>query len=203
MLFNQTAFIAGLGGLGCIVAESLVRAGVGNIIICDSGVVDEPDLNRQLLYNESDLGKYKVDVAESKLFAMNSNCNIVKLNSQINNDFSYHFENMVVFDCLDNFTSRKILYEKIPDGTYFIHGGLDSYSGQILTLRKGVSKSISEIFAGLSDRKNIPVTPDSVKIIAGIMVREYFNILAKKTRLLNKFLIFNLEELEIDYLDLN
>jgi len=201
-LFKQSVFIAGIGGLGCIVAESLVRAGVGNIIICDSGVIDEPDLNRQSLYNENDLGKYKVDVAKSKLIAINSNCNIININKRIDKNFRFNFNDVVVFDCLDNYTSRNILFDKIPTGAYLIHSGLDAYVGHVITLLKGKSKSISEIFAGLKDKKNIPVTPDAVHILSGIMVREYFNILKGKPKIYEKFLIVNFEELCLDYIDL-
>ncbi|UOD35845.1 ThiF family adenylyltransferase [Deferribacteraceae bacterium V6Fe1] len=200
LLFKQSVFVAGLGGLGCIVAESLTRAGVGNIFICDSGVIDEPDLNRQSLYNENDLGKYKVDVAKSKLNTINSKCNIIKINRTIDKDFVFNFDNIVVFDCLDNYTSRNILFDKIPAGVYFIHAGLDAYVGQVITLLKEKSKSISAIFAGLKDKKNIPVTPDAVHIISGIMVREYFNILKGEPRLYEKFLIVNFEEFSLDYL---
>ncbi|MBZ4672761.1 MAG: ThiF family protein [Deferribacteraceae bacterium] len=114
----------------------------------------------------------------------------------------FDFKNVVVFDCLDNYTSRNILYNKIPKDIYFIHAGLDAYIGQVITLLKGKSKNLSEIFAGLNDKKNIPVTPDAVHIISGIMVREYFNILKKEPKLLEKFLIINFEELSLDYLSL-
>jgi len=201
-LFKQSVFVAGVGGLGCIVAESLARAGVGNIIICDSGVIDEPDLNRQSLYNENDLGKYKVDVAKSKLITINSNCNIISISKRIDRNFRFNFNDVVVFDCLDNYTSRNILFDKIPTGAYVIHAGLDAYVGQVITLLKGKSKSISEIFAGLKDKKNIPVTPDAVHILSGIMVREYFNILKGKPKIYEKFLIVNFEELCLDYIDL-
>ncbi|MCB4203336.1 ThiF family adenylyltransferase, partial [Deferribacterales bacterium Es71-Z0220] len=200
LLFKQSVFVAGIGGLGCIVAESLTRAGVGTIIICDSGIIDESDLNRQSLYNENDLGKYKVDIAKLKLNAINSSCNIIKINTAIDKNFVFDFKNVVVFDCLDNYTSRNILYNKIPKDIYFIHAGLDAYIGQVITLLKGKSKNLSEIFAGLNDKKNIPVTPDAVHIISGIMVREYFNILKKEPKLLEKFLIINFEELSLDYL---
>jgi len=199
-LFKQSVFVAGVGGLGCIVAESLARAGVGNIIICDSGVIDEPDLNRQSLYNENDLGKYKVDVAKSKLITINSNCNIISISKRIDRNFRFNFNDVVVFDCLDNYTSRNILFDKIPTGAYVIHAGLDAYVGQVITLLKGKSKSISEIFAGLKDKKNIPVTPDAVHILSGIMVREYFNILKGKPKIYEKFLIVNFEELCLDYI---
>lgn len=45
--------IAGAGGIGCLVAEALTRQGAGEIHIVDPGIVDPPDLNRQLYARRS------------------------------------------------------------------------------------------------------------------------------------------------------
>ena len=49
-----------MGGLGCPVAEFLVRAGVGYLGIVDSDIVDLSNIHRQSLYNTDDLKKPKV-----------------------------------------------------------------------------------------------------------------------------------------------
>ena len=55
-------FIVGAGGLGCPIADLLCRAGVGEIGIIDHDKVSLSNLNRQTLFNTSDINKYKVDV---------------------------------------------------------------------------------------------------------------------------------------------
>ncbi len=52
-LASSGVLIAGVGGLGTVVAESLVRAGVGRLWLVDNDRVSEPDLNRQILYYKS------------------------------------------------------------------------------------------------------------------------------------------------------
>ena len=63
-IIKSRVLIIGMGGLGCPVAEFLVRAGVGTIGIVDSDSVDLSNIHRQSLFNISDLKKSKVDVAK-------------------------------------------------------------------------------------------------------------------------------------------
>jgi sulfur carrier protein ThiS adenylyltransferase len=67
--------IAGLGGLGSIVAENLVRAGVGSIVLVDDDVVEPSNLNRQRYFIHQ-IGEYKVDAMKASLKAINPNINI-------------------------------------------------------------------------------------------------------------------------------
>ena len=55
--------VAGLGGLGCGVAETLVRAGIGRLVLVDHQTVSPSDLNRQILYQTGDVGRKKVAAA--------------------------------------------------------------------------------------------------------------------------------------------
>ncbi|MCC6998279.1 MAG: HesA/MoeB/ThiF family protein [Deltaproteobacteria bacterium] len=53
--------LVGAGGLGCAVAEALVRAGVRALTVADDDRVDATTLHRQLCYRSSDVGSLKVD----------------------------------------------------------------------------------------------------------------------------------------------
>ena len=69
-LKQSTVFVAGAGGLGSVVAYYLAVAGVGTIRICDEGLVEISNLNRQILYCESDIGKPKTSLAKEVLLKL-------------------------------------------------------------------------------------------------------------------------------------
>ncbi|MCK4835849.1 MAG: sulfur carrier protein ThiS adenylyltransferase ThiF [Candidatus Aminicenantes bacterium] len=70
ILLNKTVAIAGLGGLGSNVAVSLVRCGVGKLIVADHDVVELSNLNRQF-YFLKDVGKKKTDAIAGYLKKIN------------------------------------------------------------------------------------------------------------------------------------
>ena len=64
VLEKQTVLVLGVGGLGSVVMMNLLRLGIGKLIIVDYDVVDEHNLNRQLMFSKSDVGKPKVERAK-------------------------------------------------------------------------------------------------------------------------------------------
>jgi sulfur carrier protein ThiS adenylyltransferase len=70
VLQKATVGIAGCGGLGSNAAVSLVRAGVGRLIIADFDVVEASNLNRQF-YFQSDIGEKKIQALARHLRAVN------------------------------------------------------------------------------------------------------------------------------------
>ena len=70
-IFQSKVLIVGAGGLGCSVAEFLVRAGVGNIGIIDNDLVDLSNIHRQSLYDINDINNSKVKSAKKKLNKIN------------------------------------------------------------------------------------------------------------------------------------
>lgn len=75
--------LLGLGGTGTAVAAGLVASGVGSLHCVDFDVVDEPNLTRQLLYTERDVGQPKVKVAVERLRAMNSGVEVTGEECQV------------------------------------------------------------------------------------------------------------------------
>lgn len=66
ILSHYTVGIAGAGGLGSNIAQTLVRSGVGRLIIADFDVVSESNLNRQFYFADQ-LGRYKVEALKENL----------------------------------------------------------------------------------------------------------------------------------------
>ena len=58
--------VLGMGGLGCPLSIYLASLGVGTIGIVDNDKIELSNLNRQIIFDTSDIGKYKVDIAKKK-----------------------------------------------------------------------------------------------------------------------------------------
>ena len=108
---SSKVFIVGAGGLGCPVADLLCRAGVGEIGIIDYDKISLSNLNRQTLFDTSDLNKYKVDILKKKLKKINpsTKVNIFKNridNKNINKLISKY---QIIVDASDNFKTKFLL----------------------------------------------------------------------------------------------
>jgi molybdopterin/thiamine biosynthesis adenylyltransferase len=71
-LRSQSVGLIGLGGIGSNVAMILAAAGVGTLVYADRDRVEIHNLTRQFLYEEADIGQWKVDAATRRLRAVNS-----------------------------------------------------------------------------------------------------------------------------------
>ncbi|WP_224981336.1 HesA/MoeB/ThiF family protein [Geomonas agri] len=199
---STTLVVAGVGGLGATVSQVMARAGVGRMHLIDDGTVELSDLHRQSLYGECDLGQKKVLVARQRLQAINSSVEIVSHDLRIDGSFRVPGEAVVVADCLDNFAGRFALYAALPDGCRFIHGGVQGDRGQVLTLIKGESQPLQEIYAGSRQPAGpIEVTPYSVFVLGGLMCHELCAVMAGAPRLLNRLLVVDLTDLSLSFIE--
>lgn len=97
---SKTVAVVGLGGVGGYAVEGLVRSGISSIIIVDYDVIDESNLNRQIITNQTNIGKYKVDVMKEYILSINPDCNVIGLNMKLGLDnimelFEYSFDYLV------------------------------------------------------------------------------------------------------------
>ena len=79
---NTRILLVGIGGVGGFTLEALVRSGFENITIIDGDTIDQSNLNRQIITNEKNIDKIKVEEALKRYQNINHN-----LNMQIKNIF--------------------------------------------------------------------------------------------------------------------
>src|SRR3989338_9782744 len=75
-LQNKKVAIVGIGALGTVAAELLVRAGVGKILLIDRDIVEKSNLSRQVLFTSKEVGLSKSLAAKEKLMLINPQINI-------------------------------------------------------------------------------------------------------------------------------
>ena len=63
---NATVLIIGLGGVGSYATEALIRSGIKKIILVDNDKIDITNLNRQLMTNYENIGKFKTEELKKK-----------------------------------------------------------------------------------------------------------------------------------------
>ncbi|NLB23695.1 MAG: tRNA threonylcarbamoyladenosine dehydratase [Clostridium sp.] len=101
--------VLGLGGVGGSCAETLVRSGLGTIIIVDNDVVTPSNINRQIIATTETIGMRKTEAARQRLLAIHPECEVIvkdefvlmnTLPEIIPEDVDY------VIDCIDTVTAK-------------------------------------------------------------------------------------------------
>ena len=100
-----------MGGLGCPLLTYLASSGVSNIGIVDFDKVELSNLNRQILFNTSDIGKFKVNQAKSKISRINKEIKIktfkIKISKKNIDSIIKNFD--IICDGTDNFNTRYLI----------------------------------------------------------------------------------------------
>ena len=112
---EKKVVVIGLGGVGGILCETLVRNGIENITIVDNDIIDITNKNRQIIALDSSLGKKKTEVLKNRLLDINSNCNIKVIDDFItkdNIDLIFNEKIDYVIDACDTVTTKLLLIEE-------------------------------------------------------------------------------------------
>ncbi len=111
---SKTILVVGLGGVGGTSLEALARSGFKHFIIVDHDKVDVTNLNRQILYLVSDIGRQKVDVASERLLAISSDLEIKAFDIFVDSITIQEFDNLkidYIVDAIDSVKGKLALYE--------------------------------------------------------------------------------------------
>ena len=112
-LASSRVLLIGLGALGTVVADQVVRAGVGFLRMVDRDFVEVSNLQRQSLFDENDVKNNlpKAVAAEAKLRHVNSTVQIEAKVDDVNptNIEDYIADVDLVLDALDNFETRFVV----------------------------------------------------------------------------------------------
>ena len=143
-LNNASILIVGMGGLGNPVSLYLNAAGVGKLYIADNDHVDVTNLQRQVLFAESDIGENKADSAKLHLEHRNTKTDIEAIDERIDQELCDYYFPMVdlVIDCTDNIATRYLLNKnallhKVP----LVIGAATGFDGQMMFINPNDNQS--------------------------------------------------------------
>ena len=131
---NSRVLIIGMGGLGCPLLTYLASAGVGNLGIIDHDKVEISNLNRQTLFNLSDIGKFKVVQAKMKIDKIFRAIKVRKFTEKIvkKNIRKILTGYEIICDGTDNFDTRYLINDECKKNKkILISAAINKFDGQI------------------------------------------------------------------------
>ena len=132
-LLKGRVLLVGAGGLGCPTALYLAAAGVGKIGLVDADVVDKSNLQRQVLFGESDVGRPKVEAARDRLQDLNSGVDVVAHYELLtsHNVFDVMDGYDIIANGCDNFPTRYLVNDAaVMQSTPVVDGSIFRFEGQ-------------------------------------------------------------------------
>jgi molybdopterin-synthase adenylyltransferase len=143
-LMASKVTICGCGALGTVLANHLVRAGVGHVRIVDRDFIETPNLQRQILFDEADVAANlpKAEAAARKLRAINSEVEIEAVVTDIDhtNILDLVSDADLILDGTDNFETRYLINDAaVKLNKPWVFGGVIGSEGQTMTIRPGVT----------------------------------------------------------------
>ena len=138
--------VVGAGGLGCEILKNLALCGVKHIFVVDLDTIELSNLNRQFLFRQKDIGKFKAEVAcefiKNKYPDIDIKPSCRKI-QEFADDFFRQFH--MIIGGLDNIEARSYINQKVhelvefdeegkpkPETVIpFIDGGTEGFRGQV------------------------------------------------------------------------
>ena len=202
-LLSSKVLVIGAGGLAASSMLYLTSMGVGHIDIIDDDKIDINNLPRQIIFDEEDVGKYKVDVLKEKLEKKNKDVHInsFKMRLDVSNASKTISNYDIVLDFTDNFETKFLVNDIcVVKNIPFVMSGVSDYQGQVMTCIPNKSKDFKSLFSELPiniDEKyreeDQGVFPLSIGVISDIASSEAIKYLLNIGELLlNKMVVINL-----------
>jgi molybdopterin-synthase adenylyltransferase len=136
-LERASVAIVGLGGLGSPVALYLAAAGVGRLGLIDDQQVELSNLNRQILFEDCDVGRPKVEAAAGRLLILDSALRLDarKESVRASNVEAIVAEYDLVVDGTDSFETKFLLNDAaVLLRKPLVHGAVLQWGGQVTTV---------------------------------------------------------------------
>src|SRR5437588_7209156 len=193
--------LCGCGALGTVLANALVRAGVGHVRLVDRDFIETNNLQRQVLFDEHDVAENlpKAEAAARKLGAINSEVFVEPIVTDIDrtNILALVEDADVILDGTDNFEIRYLINDAaVKLNKPWVYGGCIGSHGQTMTILPGRTPCLRCVFeaapapgeAGTCETAGV-LSP-IVNIVASYQATEALKILAGRRDRISRELVY-------------
>jgi adenylyltransferase/sulfurtransferase len=200
-LLQSRVTLCGVGALGTVLANALVRAGVGRLRIVDRDFIETHNLQRQVLFDENDVAQNlpKAEAAARKLAAINSSVHVDPVVADIDrtNIVELVQDADVILDGTDNFEIRYLINDvAVKLNKPWVYGGCIGSHGQTMTILPGETPCLRCVFeaapapgeAGTCETAG--VLGPMVNIIASLQATEALKLLVGKREQVSRELVY-------------
>jgi molybdopterin/thiamine biosynthesis adenylyltransferase len=144
-LARARVLLVGCGALGSVIAEQLVRAGIGFLRVVDRDVVELTNLQRQVLFDEEDArqGLPKAVAAAERLRRVNSSVTVEPIVADVHSGNVERWADVaggearadVILDGTDNVETRYLLNDvAVKHGVPWVYGACVGTEGRVLAV---------------------------------------------------------------------
>jgi adenylyltransferase/sulfurtransferase len=212
---GSRALVCGCGALGSVIAETLVRAGVGFVRVVDRDFLELNNLQRQVLYDEADVteGLPKAIAAANKLRQINSQIIVEPVVADVTyqNIAALASDVDAIVDGTDNFATRFLVNDfAVKQRKPWIYGGCIGAEGQSMTILPGESPCLACFMAEAPPPGTTPTCDTAgvlgpiVNVIASIEACEALKILSGNRQAVSrKLAIIDLWDNQVRHVDLS
>jgi molybdopterin-synthase adenylyltransferase len=200
-LLDSHVTLCGCGALGTVLANALVRAGVGHLRLVDRDFIETHNLQRQVLFDEHDVAENlpKAEAAARKLGAINSSVHVEPVVTDIDrtNILELVQDADLILDGTDNFEIRYLINDAaVKLGKPWVYGGSIGSHGQTMTILPGETPCLRCVFEAApgpgeaATCETAGVLSPVVNIVASYQVAEALKILTGHREQVSRELIF-------------
>src|SRR5215471_17447050 len=200
-LLDSHVTLCGCGALGTVLANALVRAGVGHLRLIDRDFIETSNLQRQVLFDEQDVAENlpKAEAAARKLEAINSAVHVEPVVTDVDrtNILELVHDADLILDGTDNFEIRYLINDAaVKLNKPWVYGGCIGAHGQTMTILPGETPCLRCVFeaapspgeAGTCETAGVlgPI----VNVIASYQAAEALKILSGRRQQINRDLVY-------------
>lgn len=183
------ALLVGCGALGTVLADTLVRAGLGFLRLCDRDYIERDNLQRQVLFDEEDLdaGLPKAEAAARKLRRCNRAVSVEGLVTDVTPE---NIERLaagcdLLLDGTDNFETRFLINDlAVKTNRPWVYGAVIGATGLVMPIIPGQTPCLRCVFESAPPPEMSPtcdtagVLGPAVKVVAALQAMEAMKLLS-------------------------